>query len=278
MAEGDHIKVKRPGYWHHGIDVGDGTVVHYCGEVHRKREAEIRRTAMVEFLEGGHLVIVNSGHCFTPEEVVARALCCVGDRGYNLFVNNCEHFAHWCKTGINRSEQVREATAKTGGGTAVGTAAVGSVSVVTGAGAAAGVSGGAGIMAGLASIGPGGVLGGVATLASAPTVAANVAIDAMYADDEAFESHERHARKAARVSAKVGSVAGAAGTVGTISATGTVTGLSGAGITSGLAAIGSVVGGGMAAGVAVSVAAPAVAAAATSFGVYKLWKAFTKKS
>jgi len=27
MARGDHVRVKRRGYWHHGIDCGDGTVI-----------------------------------------------------------------------------------------------------------------------------------------------------------------------------------------------------------------------------------------------------------
>ena len=30
--------------------------------------------------------------------------------GYDLFGNNCEHFAYWCKTGLKRSRQVRRAT------------------------------------------------------------------------------------------------------------------------------------------------------------------------
>jgi len=51
-----------------------------------------------------------------------------------------------------------------------------------------------------------------------------------------------------------------------------VAGLSGAGITSGLAAIGSVVGGGMLAGTAICIAAPAVAAAVVGLGVYKIYR------
>jgi hypothetical protein len=44
------------------------------------------------------------------------------------------------------------------------------------------------------------------------------------------------------------------------------------GITSGLATVGSIVGGGMTAGVAITVAAPAVAAASVGFGAYTIWK------
>ena len=58
----------------------------------------------------------------------------------------------------------------------------------------------------------------------------------------------------------------------TIATAGSVAGLSGAGVTSGLAAIGSVVGGGMGAGIAITVAAPAVVAASVGYGAYKIWQ------
>jgi hypothetical protein len=35
-----------------------------------------------------------------------RALGRLGEQRYNLIFNNCEHFAHWCKTGRHRSAQV----------------------------------------------------------------------------------------------------------------------------------------------------------------------------
>lgn len=37
------------------------------------------------------------------EQVVARALSRLGERGYDLVENNCEHFAVWCKTGHHHS-------------------------------------------------------------------------------------------------------------------------------------------------------------------------------
>jgi hypothetical protein len=32
----------------------------------------------------------------------------IGEQRYNLLFNNCEHFAHWCKTGRHRSAQVED--------------------------------------------------------------------------------------------------------------------------------------------------------------------------
>ncbi len=45
-------------------------------------------------------------HTFTTRTVVRRAKSKIGTHDYNLFGNNCEHFAIWCKTGIALSEQI----------------------------------------------------------------------------------------------------------------------------------------------------------------------------
>lgn len=45
---------------------------------------------------------------YSPEETVQRARKELGKKNYNLFFNNCEHFAIWCKTGIHESHQVNE--------------------------------------------------------------------------------------------------------------------------------------------------------------------------
>ena len=45
-------------------------------------------------------------HLYSPEETVARARSKIGEKSYNLFTHNCEHFALWCKTGIDESHQI----------------------------------------------------------------------------------------------------------------------------------------------------------------------------
>ena len=54
------------------------------------------------------LEVVIYGRRFGGMEVVSRAESRLGENGYNLFGNNCEHFAHWCKTGRHRSAQVED--------------------------------------------------------------------------------------------------------------------------------------------------------------------------
>lgn len=35
---------------------------------------------------------------YTPQETVKRARARLGEAIYNVLLNNCEHFAIWCKT------------------------------------------------------------------------------------------------------------------------------------------------------------------------------------
>ncbi|MFC3847860.1 hypothetical protein ACFOPX_04845 [Helicobacter baculiformis] len=72
------------------------------------------------------------------------------------------------------------------------------------------------------------------------------------------------------VAVGTGAVVGTAGAVGAVAAAG-VPGLAATGITSGLAVVGSVVGGGMAAGLCVTAAMPVVVGAA-AYGIYKACK------
>lgn len=45
-------------------------------------------------------------HLYTPEETIERAKSRIGEHKYNLLLNNCEHFAVWCKTGVSDCKQI----------------------------------------------------------------------------------------------------------------------------------------------------------------------------
>jgi hypothetical protein len=104
MAAADHLQVPRQHglFNHHGIDLGDGTVAHYL------EGREILRSPVQEFSRGQPLSVVSypDGSCSAPGVTLRRAMGRLGEQNYNLLFNNCEHFAHWCKTGRHRSEQV----------------------------------------------------------------------------------------------------------------------------------------------------------------------------
>ena len=43
---------------------------------------------------------------YGPRKTVERARSMIGKGDYNLFNHNCEHFAIWCKTDLNKSTQL----------------------------------------------------------------------------------------------------------------------------------------------------------------------------
>jgi hypothetical protein len=277
MPRADHIYVPRLGYDHHAIDLGDGSVIHYTGEVGQKSNAAVRQTSLAEFANGGPVRVRLYSSCHEPDVVIARAMSRLGESSYHLVFNNCEHFATWCKCDSHESEQVKDFSAVAGGAVGSGSAVAAGLGTVSATGAAAGLSG-SGIMSGLATVGGavgGGAVAGIVVVGTAPAALTAGAMMLVLKDDPVLHEAEREARQVGRMATVAGAVAGSAASVGAVAATGTV-GLSAAGISSGLAAVGGAVGGGMAAGVVVTAAAPALAAAAVGDGAYRVWKLWTQ--
>jgi hypothetical protein len=272
MATGDHVFVRRGGYTHHGVEVDDGMVIHFTGTPGSKRGAAIRLEPTEVFRSGGVVEVRRYERRLEPGVAVERAESKLGQSGYNLYANNCEHFARWCVTGDHRSSQVNAVNATGGLVATTAAAAAGGVGVITAAGEVAGLSA-AGIMSGLATAGGtvgAGAVGGLVVLGAGPGVLSAAVMNLALRDDAALPVDERSARRAGRAASIVGAVGGSAVGVASVSAAGSVAGLSAAGITSGLAAIGATVGGGMVAGSAVVIAAPAVAAAGIGYGAYRV--------
>jgi len=114
--KGDHIKVNRNGiYTHHGIYVSNEEVIHFTGEeddnVLDWSKNEVIKTDLVRFLLGGTLerkVYTDSEQedLYPIDHIVVYARASIGERGYDLIFNNCEHFANVCTLGRFRSPQV----------------------------------------------------------------------------------------------------------------------------------------------------------------------------
>jgi hypothetical protein len=93
LERGDHIYVQRVGYTHHGIYVGGGRVVHYL------LDHGIVEDSVENFAGGMNVHRKNSIQRYSDRETVRRAYSRIGEDQYNLFHNNCEHFATWCRNG-----------------------------------------------------------------------------------------------------------------------------------------------------------------------------------
>lgn len=117
MAKGDHIYVRCKWYGvpyrHHGIDMGDGTVVHLGPEKGQRisirddgRRFKVRRDSLEDFAGGRKLEVYAHASTLEPDQIVATAESFIGKPGYDLMSNNCEHFATRCVTGVARSAQI----------------------------------------------------------------------------------------------------------------------------------------------------------------------------
>lgn len=124
MRAGSWIKVGRSlGYDHHGIYTGQGRVIHFSGEPMAKFNAVVKSTSLEEFLDGDTLTIVaEPASTARATWVIERAKRSLGDGGYSLVWNNCEHFASRTFTGSSRSSQVANGTAGGSGAVVAGVA------------------------------------------------------------------------------------------------------------------------------------------------------------
>lgn len=116
-VKADHIRVMRIGglYAHHGVYISDDEVIHFTGKdddsILDWSKCEVIKTNLATFLKGGTVEVKEYTDeefqdLYSPEQIVIYARSCIGDKGYNLAFNNCEHFANVCTLGRFRSQQV----------------------------------------------------------------------------------------------------------------------------------------------------------------------------
>ena len=112
---GDHIRVSRGLYSHHGIYISEDEIIHFTGAENDNildwSKNEVIQSHLDEFLRGGTLEVKEYtedelDNLYPVEHIVHYARICLGDAGYNLIINNCEHFANMCTLGRFRSRQV----------------------------------------------------------------------------------------------------------------------------------------------------------------------------
>ena len=102
-------------YKHFGVYVGNSRVVHFTA-LGRGRETDpnlayVQETSLEAFLAGDECSVEPCQFpTFTRDAIVRRARSFVGkgEGTYNLVLNNCEHFAVWCATGVYYSSQVEK--------------------------------------------------------------------------------------------------------------------------------------------------------------------------
>jgi hypothetical protein len=104
---GTHLTTPRRGYVHHGIYAGDGHVIHYAGYHRLFRRGPVLETTVEQFSRGRGINAESGAVApFDGTDAVARARSRLGEDRYRVWTNNCEHFVHWCLSGMPRSMQV----------------------------------------------------------------------------------------------------------------------------------------------------------------------------
>ncbi len=117
MARGDHLfvegRLRGIPFQHHGIDVGDGTVIHLApsdgARVTLRDNTDrfsVRQVTMEEFAEGREVKVRHHADARDADSIVAAAEAMLGNNGYSLLEGNCEHFATLCATGTWSSHQI----------------------------------------------------------------------------------------------------------------------------------------------------------------------------
>ena len=66
----------------------------------------MRRESLLVYRQSTPIYVVEYHRCYPDHVVLARAISRLGERGYSVYANNCEHFANWCKIGADQSSQV----------------------------------------------------------------------------------------------------------------------------------------------------------------------------
>ena len=110
----DHIRVNRGLYYHHGIYVSDLEVIHFTGTDSDNiigGDNKVIRSDLKTFLKHG-VCETRKFHQHekavlrSPNEIVRIAQQSLGQAGYDLIGNNCEHFCNKCLFGRHESKQV----------------------------------------------------------------------------------------------------------------------------------------------------------------------------
>jgi hypothetical protein len=117
---GDPVRVKVEFYHHYGIFVSEDSVIQFGlpdGPSRPASEIRVLSSDVYTFLQGGNLEVGTPDRqerkkLRPASQVIAYAQSKLGQDGYNLLHNNCEHFMNECLYGEPSSDTVQGLRAK----------------------------------------------------------------------------------------------------------------------------------------------------------------------
>ena len=112
---GDMVRIRLGSIYHYGIFVSEDEVIQFgyppLPEYKEKNQSIAVGAVDIDEFSGGKIVEVavldrkEKKRRFPPEKTVEIARSKIGETGYHIIRNNCEHFAYECVFGEKRSTQ-----------------------------------------------------------------------------------------------------------------------------------------------------------------------------
>ena len=103
---GDIVRVKVSFYYHYGIFVSESEVIQFGlpdNVTQRAEDVRVLATDVGTFLNGGDIEVGITKTRHSPQKTVELARSRIGEAGYDILHNNCEHFATECALGKSQS-------------------------------------------------------------------------------------------------------------------------------------------------------------------------------
>ena len=117
---GDLIRTKVSFYHHYGIFVSEDEVIQFGlpdDPLRAAADIQVLTSDIRAFLQGGELEVAapdksTKKNMRTPEQIVELARSRIGEGGYDILHNNCEHFVNDCAFGTPASSFLQEVREK----------------------------------------------------------------------------------------------------------------------------------------------------------------------
>ncbi len=111
----DMIRVKNGAIYHFGIYISDNEIIQFgpppnLFESTLVNDITVISTNIDYFLQGGFLEVSvcdknEATHRFKSQQIIKNARQRLGEGGYNILNNNCEHFVYECVFGEHKCTQ-----------------------------------------------------------------------------------------------------------------------------------------------------------------------------
>lgn len=113
---GDVIRTKVQFYYHYGIFVSEEEVIQFGlpnDPLRSAAEIKVLSGHITEFMQGGEVEVAepkgaDRRRMRSPDRIVAQARSCIGEGGYHILHNNCEHFVNRCAFGENSASFMQD--------------------------------------------------------------------------------------------------------------------------------------------------------------------------